>query len=199
MTYAAHTPGPWIYTSVYGPEADDVSFTVHQSDNAPSPIAHDIQTEADARLIAAAPKLLEALQKLAFEAEKRGGVPKAEISKARSAIAEATGRGMTTNRTTILGQFVRDELGVLHGRFSGLGIGSTALISEEVPGSEHLNLVADPLGAAYQVGVLMPKEKDGKPYYAGVLDSPIFPTPLNVLISPDEETPDVFNIVWCRA
>jgi uncharacterized protein (DUF736 family) len=67
-----------------------------------------------------------------------------------------------------------------------------------VSGSEHLSLVADPLGAAYQVGVLMPKEKDGKQYYSAVLDSPIFPAPLDVLILPDEETPHVFNIVWHR-
>src|SRR5271169_5092698 len=102
--------------------------------------------------------------------------------------------GPWINRTIRLGQFVRDESGTLHGRFSGLGIGSTALISE-VSDSEHLNLVADPFGAAYQVGVLLPKEKDGKQYYVAVLDSPIFPAPLDVLIVPDEETPDVFNIV----
>jgi hypothetical protein len=118
--------------------------------------------------------------------------------KAQAAIAKARGRGMTISRTIKLGRFVRDELGTLHGRFSGLGIGSTALISEPVSDSEHLNLVADPLGVAYQVGVLMPKEKDGKQYYAAVLDSPIFPTPLNVLILPDKEMPDVFNIVWHR-
>ena len=106
--------------------------------------------------------------------------------------------GHWINRTVILGQFVRDELGTLHGRFSGLGIGSTSLISEPVSDSEHLNLIADPLGAAYQVGVLMPKQKDGKRYYAGVLDSPIFPAPLDVLILPDEETPNFFNMVWHR-
>lgn len=119
-------------------------------------------------------------------------------SKARAATAKATGQGMTTKRTVRLGQFVRDELGVLHGRFSGLGIGSTSLISEQGSDPEHLDLVADPLGAAYQVGVLMLKEKNGKRYYAGVLDSPIFSTPLHVLILPDEETPDVFNMVWHR-
>ena len=119
--------------------------------------------------------------------------------KAQTAIAKATGRGRTTNRAIKLGRFVRDESGTLHGRFSGLGIGSTVLISERVSDSEHLNLVADPLGAAYQVGVLMPKEKAGKQYYTAVLDSPIFPTPLNLLILPDEETPNVFNLVWHRS
>ena len=104
---------------------------------------------------------------------------------------------MNRNRTIKLGQFVRDELGTLHGRLSGLGIGSTGVISEETR-SDHLMLIADPLGAAYEVGVAMPKEKDGKRYYSAVLDSPIFQAPLDVLILPDEETPDVFNIIWNR-
>jgi len=105
---------------------------------------------------------------------------------------------MTTNQTLKLGQFVRDESGMLHGRFSALGLGSTTLISEEVSGSEYLVLVADPLGAAYEVGVLMPKQKGGKRYYAGVMDSPVFPAPLDVLILPDEEVPHFFHIVWNR-
>jgi uncharacterized protein (DUF736 family) len=104
---------------------------------------------------------------------------------------------MDHNRTITLGQFVRDELGTLHGRLSGLGIGSTSVISEETR-SDHLKLIADPLGAAYEVGVAMPKETDGKHYYTAVLDSPIFQAPLDVLILPDEEVPHTFNILWNR-
>jgi len=57
MTNATHTPGPWIYTGVFCPEGE-ISYSVHQAKNAPFPIAHDIQTEANVRLIAAVPALL---------------------------------------------------------------------------------------------------------------------------------------------
>jgi len=70
-------------------------------------------------------------------------------------------------------------------------------MSEETH-SDHLKLIADPLGAAYEIGVAMPKEQDGKRYYAAVLDSPTFQAPLDVLILPDEEVPHIFNIIWNR-
>jgi len=108
---------------------------------------------------------------------------------------------MIRNRTVRLGQFVQDELGTLHGRFSGLGIGSTSIISEEatsVDGRPYLKLIADPLGAAYEVGAAFPKEKDGMAYYSAVIDSPIFQAPLNAALFPDREGPNTFSLVWNR-
>jgi uncharacterized protein (DUF736 family) len=106
-----------------------------------------------------------------------------------------------STRTINLGLFVQDELGTLHGRFSGLGVGSTSIISEpatSLTGQPYLKLIADPLGAAYEVGVAFPKEKAGMKYYSVVLDSPIFQAPLNVALFPDKEAPDIFNLVWSR-
>jgi uncharacterized protein (DUF736 family) len=106
-----------------------------------------------------------------------------------------------STRTVNLGLFVQDETGTLHGKFNGLGVGSTSIISEpatSLQGKPYLKLIADPLGAAYEVGAAFPKEKDGMNYYSAVLDSPIFHAPLNVALFPDEEVPNIFNLVWNR-
>jgi uncharacterized protein (DUF736 family) len=106
-----------------------------------------------------------------------------------------------STRTVNLGRFVQDEAGTLHGRFSGLGLGSTSIISEtatSLEGKPYLKLIADPLGAAYEVGVAFPKEKDSMNYYSAVVDSPIFQAPLNVALFPDKEMPNIFNLVWNR-
>ena len=109
---------------------------------------------------------------------------------------------MIKRTTTLnLGIFVQDETGTLHGRFSGLGLGSISIISEKVTsleGKPYLRLIADPLGAAYEVGVAFPKEKDGMKYYSALLDSPIFQAPLNVALFPDKEVPNLFQLVWNR-
>jgi uncharacterized protein (DUF736 family) len=108
---------------------------------------------------------------------------------------------MKTVKIVNLGVFVQDELGTLHGRFSGLGVGSTSIISEEATsadGKTYLKLIADPLGAAYEVGAAFPKEKGGLNYYSAVLDSPIFQAPLNVALFPDKEEPNIYNLVWNR-
>lgn len=94
-----HTPGPW-------------TFKVEEYEEYWCPETHfnagpavGIESEADARLIAAAPELLEALQALVYEAEAlrkdinelfvmRGIVPDKSpgpIEAARAAIAKATG------------------------------------------------------------------------------------------------------------
>jgi uncharacterized protein (DUF736 family) len=110
-----------------------------------------------------------------------------------------TNSTIKTVRTVNLGVFVQDELGTLHGRFSGLGVGSTSIISEEATsadGKTYLKLIADPLGAAYEVGAAFPKEKGGMNYYSAVLDSPIFQAPLNVALFPDKERSNIYNLVW---
>jgi len=89
---AEHTPGPWQV----GPEYHNHSrFSVYHVDF--SPVASFVPTEADARLIAAAPDLLAALQEcflllqqLGAEGEP-GDMPSPTLEKARAAIAHATG------------------------------------------------------------------------------------------------------------
>ena len=64
MTTTTHTPGPWIYDSRYNNVIDEDGRVIAAR---PSYSSAAVDTEmADMRLIAAAPKLLEAL-KLAYE------------------------------------------------------------------------------------------------------------------------------------
>lgn len=83
MENATHTPGPWFWDKVSTGHCrhvivDSEGFTIAN----PSPMS-----EADARLIAAAPELLTALQ-----AGVDNDIPMADwLSMARAAIARATG------------------------------------------------------------------------------------------------------------
>lgn len=86
MSKATHTPGEWkAHTSHYLKHAavtigEEVSITIRTR-----------QTEADARLIAAAPELLEALKRLTDNVEEGEFVSITRINEARAAIAKATG------------------------------------------------------------------------------------------------------------
>jgi hypothetical protein len=106
-----HTPGPWTFSKsdMFG----DLRFYVAQSDAAPyTPNFSDVATliaetvpserqyiqEANARLIAAAPELLEALHTLvlvvgltAFKYEGQRAVLQESVNLARAAITKATG------------------------------------------------------------------------------------------------------------
>ena len=69
MAKEAHTPGPWYYPgrTISTPKAKTGSVgTVHQNIGVATPIAHVAHAEgcaeANARLIAAAPELLNALE-----------------------------------------------------------------------------------------------------------------------------------------
>lgn len=100
-----------------------------------------------------------------------------------------------------LGKFFQDEHGALHGTISGLGIGSTTVISQQATdreGHSYLKLIADPLGAAYEVGAAFPKEKDGMSYYSVNLESPLLPAPLNAALFHDNENVTILNLVWSR-
>lgn len=88
---SAHTPGPWkaTFKTVSAPETEDrLGFECRMF------TGNGDDSRANCRLIAAAPKLLEALTNLCALAEKRPGSLyeyKAAVDIARAAIAEATG------------------------------------------------------------------------------------------------------------
>ena len=88
-----HTPGPWVRVanSVKSRTADCVvvrlpAQTDRVGDESPEQIE---RWDADARLIAAAPDLLEALESLLAQVEQYGHKP--ECGAARAAIAKAKG------------------------------------------------------------------------------------------------------------
>ncbi len=87
---AGHTPGPWVYESN---ESDGFYNTVSVDDHHPGRIIvaevqdQQAKTEANGRLIAAAPELLEAC-KLALE---EGDMFAAQRSVIEAAIAKAEG------------------------------------------------------------------------------------------------------------
>lgn len=102
MTNASHTPGPWDFDNYadhvsYFSDANkhkdkgDYDFRVEFPDDMP-----EDQAEANARLIAAAPQLLEALEHFFnimhdYESSRRKGYVKLALDQARAAIGKAKG------------------------------------------------------------------------------------------------------------
>ena len=82
---STHTPGPWrtgdMFQTVFGPP---------NGQPAPYVVAQRIRNRADARLIAAAPALLEALEKMLGDFSTYGDL-ETEAKKARAAVALARG------------------------------------------------------------------------------------------------------------
>lgn len=108
MSNAKHTPGPWAFSR--SDDFGDARFYVAQQDGAPYTSNYsDVATliaetvsgervsiqEANARLIAAAPELLEALQEMVefFQPNAWGSSTNRSdaLAKASAAIAKATG------------------------------------------------------------------------------------------------------------
>ena len=86
-----HTPGPWIVDALrygYDISAPEARCLITTSSD-PKMVWGAIGREADARLIAAAPELLEALESLLAQVEQYGHKP--ECDAARAAIAKAKG------------------------------------------------------------------------------------------------------------
>jgi hypothetical protein len=89
---AKHTPGPWKSNGanqVFGGAYSGLIATVTST-------ANPEICEADARLIAAAPELLEALKRIAYEPQGKADASHAEVLKAvekiaKQAIAKAEG------------------------------------------------------------------------------------------------------------
>jgi len=101
-----------------------------------------------------------------------------------------------------LGKFFSDDNDTFHGTVSALGMGSTSVITQEAKdreGKKYLKFIADPLGAAYEIGAGFPKEKDGKTYYSVTFDSPFLPAPIKAALFQDFNDVTVFNLVWNRA
>lgn len=82
-----HTPGAWKVGSKY--KNDIVCNSTHLT--IARAMLQNEEYEANARLIAAAPELLEALIELANECDIVSGDAQAAILKARAVIAKATG------------------------------------------------------------------------------------------------------------
>jgi predicted RNA-binding Zn-ribbon protein involved in translation (DUF1610 family) len=101
QTASSHTPGPWEHDGtgmVYGQPEDETGGSRFVCD-----VVQDGQREwmddtekANARLIAASPELLEAVQELMGLAEREGWIHIA-INKARAAIAKARGASMSND------------------------------------------------------------------------------------------------------
>ena len=107
---------------------------------------------------------------------------------------------MPTQRIT-LGKFWNGEDGSPHGTIGALGLNSTYIIGQRAQNKEgqpYFKLIGDPLGAAYEVGVAFPKEKDGMSYYSVVLESPLLPMPINAALFQDANEVNSFNLVWNR-
>lgn len=86
-----HTPGPWEYCenswstiSIIG--ANQITVCVLETD-----IADDLEMRADARLIAAAPLMYEALEEIMQAIDKEYGPRAANFPKARAALQAAKG------------------------------------------------------------------------------------------------------------
>ena len=93
MTETAHTKGPWVFHEEYEGPSWGVNYSVTRATNPLEDVAAVVGTEADARLIAAAPDLLDALTECV--ALRRADNPADgwadAIDAARAAIARATG------------------------------------------------------------------------------------------------------------
>lgn len=96
METTKHTPGPWTFTA-YGEGRPTPEFDVVYIESDGKPIAkidtdfrRQSEARANAKLIAAAPDLFEALEKLAFVDPKDREASKAALKKAFEAIRKAT-------------------------------------------------------------------------------------------------------------
>ena len=100
MSNAKHTPGPWLAkhrqgademyrTEVYSEQHGGIATCDWTPKNCGNGVTSTYR-EANARLIASAPELLEALQKM-LDVWEHGGIATYPIGEARAAISKATG------------------------------------------------------------------------------------------------------------
>lgn len=91
---SAHTPGPWVRTEA--PRNTNAAFTIYGSTQLKFPVADVLRTayaDDNARLIAAAPDLLAALEAFTKHDDFLGWHPRYDdaVKLARDAIRKATG------------------------------------------------------------------------------------------------------------
>lgn len=97
-----HTPGPWIWTDRFYTMSGEPCMTLLGDNESYGILCTDgisnspqgIGNEANARLIAAAPELLEALREIMADLDANYGCitqPHERIGRARAAISKATG------------------------------------------------------------------------------------------------------------
>lgn len=95
MTNTQHTPAPWFAApdAYYDEHANVWKCSVYHNQKiiiiatGGSPI----EAEANARLIAASPKLLEALKRLLWEWDCKGACTELDVKNARAIVAKAKG------------------------------------------------------------------------------------------------------------
>lgn len=87
MTNATHTPGPWVPTTRTGERLTPATYVVEDADRLPVVMAW---RAADARLIAAAPDLLAALES-AEDVLSETDLHLSTLALVRAAIAKAKG------------------------------------------------------------------------------------------------------------
>ena len=96
-----HTPGPWkvdqTWALIVGPKMEEIAAVHSSMPSGGNRVSWRQTAEANARLIAAAPDLLQALESLLVELGKKGGnTPASEFrgmwETARAAIAKAEGK-----------------------------------------------------------------------------------------------------------
>jgi hypothetical protein len=87
---SAHTPGPWRaspFSSVVG-----CAITAQPDPKKNTQMVASTYTEADARLIAAAPDLLAAIRAILLDVDGANSIFRPSVDLARSALAKAEGK-----------------------------------------------------------------------------------------------------------
>jgi hypothetical protein len=91
MSEIKHTPGPWVFDEDECSEIPALHLYCADSKNPFHGSRSEEELKANARLIAAAPELLEALQRLLKGEDDEYLTPQGLRNLARAAIAKATG------------------------------------------------------------------------------------------------------------
>jgi len=103
---------------------------------------------------------------------------------------------------TVIGKFIQDQYGVLHGKICGLGIGVMPVIFQPQPdkkeGQPDFKLIADPMLEAFEIGAAWQKQKDGMTYYSVSIESPALMAPLYTALFQDRDNSSLFNLVFDR-
>ena len=98
-TQTKHTPGPWVINSLYAKVSDVLTVHAPNTNNAQicslaAMRGHMDESEqtSNARLIAAAPELLDVAKAIAAEWQRSPNIPYPQRETLRAAIAKAEGR-----------------------------------------------------------------------------------------------------------